>query len=193
MCVSETERKITKNKCVQTPLFRCDPNMIYVISPKKFTLREISVKDATIYNSLWHSRLPYIPGSNIYRNKHYCCLGAFYKCECYAVAILSSPVSRHLDHNTILELRRLAISQKSPKNTATWMLGKIIKYIKYKFPEIKKVISYQDTEVHKGTIYKASNWFVDGYTKGADWNISRDRRPSQSTADKIRWATELLK
>jgi len=49
------------------------------------------------------------------------------------------------------------------------------------------LISYQDTEVHTGTIYKAANWIPANRTKFASWNVSRERNSDQSTADKIRW------
>lgn len=93
----------------------------------------------------------------------------------------------------MLELRRLAISPIAPRNTATWMLSRMIKLIKQRFPDIQKLISYQDTQKHLGTIYKAGNWKIDGETKFAEWNKSRIRNPSQSTANKIRWCYEIRK
>jgi hypothetical protein len=163
-----------------------------ITSPKQFILKKVSAFDASYYNSLWHSRLPKIHPSNIIRNKYYLCYGAFYDGSCYAVVILSSPVSRHIDYTTVIELRRLAVRQDAPKNTASWFIGKIVKIVRDTFPEIKKIISYQDTEVHTGTIYKASNWYIDAYTKGAEWtNTKRVRNPCQTTADKIRWAIEI--
>jgi hypothetical protein len=41
--------------------------------------------------------------------------------------------------------------------------------------------------VHLGTIYKASNWFIDAETKFNSWSKSRKRSKDQSKADKIRW------
>jgi hypothetical protein len=57
-----------------------------------------------------------------------------------------------------------------------------------KCPEYTLAISYQDTGVHKGTIYKASGWKAVGLKKniGTGWN-TRDRNKMQSTSDKVRW------
>lgn len=155
---------------------------------KTFIFKKISVKEACRLNGMWHSRLPVIVESNIIRNAHYACYGAFYSGECFGVAILSSPVSPTFNGLPVIELRRLAIPENAPKNTASWMLGKIVKAIKLDIPEIEKIISYQDTEVHTGTIYKAANWIPISKTKFADWNHgTRKRNTAQSKADKIRW------
>jgi hypothetical protein len=54
-------------------------------------------------------------------------------------------------------------------------------------PEVSLLISYQDTEVHHGTIYKADNWKLAATSKGLSWSVTRDRNPDQTTAAKIRW------
>jgi hypothetical protein len=88
----------------------------------------------------------------------------------------------------ILELRRLAISEPCPKNTATWMIAKMVKVIAKDLTEIDRLISYQDTEVHLGTIYKAANWIPVVTSKGTSWtNDTRKRNVEQSIADKVRW------
>ena len=160
-------------------------------SPKLLKLERVSAITACDLNSRWHSRLPIIHWSNVVRNTHYICYGAIYKSIYYAVGIWSSPVAQNRFENgkSMLELRRLAIRDEAPKYTATWMLGKMIKDIKTSLPDISKLISYQDTDVHNGTIYKAGNWFVDGESAGISWTTSsRHRNPDQTTAKKIRWA-----
>jgi len=159
-------------------------------SPKEFKIHQISAKMACEYNSYWHSRLPKIHWSNVVRNTHYVCYGAFIGLNCYAVGIWSSPVAqnRFKDGKQILELRRYAIKEEAPKFTASWMLGKMEKEIAAKFSDIKRLISYQDTEVHKGTIYKASNWVATNTTKNISWTTqNRKRNKEQATGDKIRW------
>ncbi|NQS88384.1 hypothetical protein HQ584_01130 [Patescibacteria group bacterium] len=128
-------------------------------------------------NELWHSRLPKIHWSNVVRNTHYVCYVFKYKQAVIGVGIWSSPVAqnRMKDGKKILELRRLALSDVCPKNTATYTIAKMIKSIKVKFPEIIKLVSYQDTEVHLGTIYKASNWIKAGETAFSDWS-TKDRK-----------------
>jgi len=105
----------------------------------------------------------------------------------FSAAIWSSPVNQSFDIDSVLELRRLAISPESPRFTATWMISKMIKNIQKKLPRITRLISYQDTDVHTGTIYKAANWKNMSTVKYRTWDESRERNESQSTADKIRW------
>ncbi|MBT9169301.1 MAG: hypothetical protein DDT19_02659 [Syntrophomonadaceae bacterium] len=159
-------------------------------SPKLLTCAEMNVIRACSLNQRWHSRLPYIHWSNVVRNKRYVCYGASYNNVVYAVAIWSSPVAgnRFKNGDTLLELRRMAISPKAPRFTATWMLGKMVRDIKKRFPEVTKLISYQDTEVHKGTIYAAGNWTKCSETKFVDWNTEkRKRNEAQSRTNKVRW------
>ena len=153
-------------------------------------IKEVTPQKASQYNALWHSVLPKIPWSNITRNTYYVNYGFFYKNSVVAVAIWTSPVAqnRFSDGKTMLELRRYAISEVCPKNFASWGLGKMVKMIKLKFPEITRLISYQDTSVHQGIIYKASNWEIGETTKFASWSTdSRKRNKDQSKGDKIRW------
>jgi hypothetical protein len=57
-----------------------------------------------------------------------------------------------------IELNRLAIAPDAPKNTATRMLAWMAKDIRKRFPEVTRLISYQDIEAHAGTIYQAAGW-----------------------------------
>lgn len=159
-------------------------------SPKMFDLVVIKAIEASKLNALWHSRLPVIPWSNIVRNRNYVCYGAMYDYRYFAVGIWSSPVNRYLDPDAVLELRRLAISYECPKFTATWMIGKMIKDISKRFPGINKLISYQDTEVHTGTIYKAANWKNVCIAGTGNWE-SRDRNKPQSNSLKNRWEYDI--
>jgi len=154
-------------------------------------IREIKVQNACRMNKNWHSRLPIIDWSNVTRTGKYVCYGAYFNNKCLAIGIWSSPIARALNRKGILELRRMAISKNCPKNTASRMISIMTKLIKKRFPEIKKLISYQDIEVHSGTIYKASNWVIGCKTKGQSWTLSRKRNKDQTTADKIRWEYQL--
>ena len=163
-------------------------------SPKLIETEECRAQVACMLNELWHSRLPKIHWSNVVRNTHYVCYYFSYKQAVLGVGIWSSPVAQNRlsGGKTILELRRLALSELCPFNTATRVISEMIKKIKVKFPDIKKLISYQDTEVHNGTIYKASNWKIGCETKLLDWTTKdRKRMALQSTANKIRWDFDL--
>jgi hypothetical protein len=159
-------------------------------SPKMMNLREIGVNHAMEFNQMWHSRLPVTSHSNMIRNAHKVFYGAEFDGHCFASAMWTDPVAgnRMSKDHVWLELRRLAVAPDAPKFTATWMIAKMVKDIKNRFPDVTMLVSYQDTEVHQGTIYKASNWVSDSVSKFQEWsNEKRPRNVLQSKADKIRW------
>jgi len=175
------------------PLFR-KGTVAPPYSPLELVVRECKVHRACDLNALWHSRFPRIHWSNVVRNKDYICYIAEKNAICYAVAIWSSPIAgnRMKGANKILELRRMAIAPDAPRNTASRMLKLMRKDIKRRLPHIRKLVSYQDTEVHSGTIYKASGWVAGAKSKGVSWQAgSRARSKDQSTAQKIRWEYQL--
>jgi hypothetical protein len=164
-------------------------------SPLQLKFNEIRVQTACELNKKWHSRFPLIDWSNVVRNKHYICYGAFHDSNCFAVAIWSSPIAanRLKDGQLLMELRRMAIADEAPKNTASRMLSWMRKDIEKKFPDILRLISYQDIEAHKGTIYKASGWnLIKTMNKEVAWDNSRRARSKlQSEAIKVRWEYKL--
>lgn len=65
----------------------------------------------------------------------------------------------------LIELKRLCCIDNTAKNTESFFISKTLKWLK-KNTNIKKVISYADTTyLHKGTIYKASNFSYCGMTE----------------------------
>ena len=165
------------------------------ITVKEIEIQETRAQIACMLNELWHSKLPKIHWSNVVRNKHYVCYAIKYKQAIIGVAIWSSPVAanRFKDGDKLLELRRLALSDVCPRNTAAFVISSMIKDIKVRFPELIRLVSYQDTEALLGTIYKASNWTAAPIqTSLLDWTTSKRKRSSlQSTADKVRWEYNL--
>ena len=163
-------------------------NRPVLTSPKELSLRVVDAQSACNLNAEWHSRFPVIHWSNVVRNKHYICYTAEKNGLPYAVAIWSSPVARKLCDEKTLELRRLAIAPEAPKNTATRIISLMVKDIKNRYEEIETLISYQDTEAHFGTIYKAANWIATNVSQaGLSWANSRERNSDQSKAAKVRW------
>jgi hypothetical protein len=152
----------------------------------------VDVHRACTLNKHWHSRLPKVDWSNIVRNKRYACFVAEYDDIAYAIGIWSSPVARLLADKNWLELRRMAISDDAPANTASRMLRIMRLEIIKTMPEIVNLISYQDTEAHKGTIYAAAGWKATqtSTVNGKGWN-TRDRAEMQTTSDKVRWEYKL--
>tara|TARA_A100000171_G_C2057876_1_gene108429 strand:- start:17 stop:592 length:576 start_codon:yes stop_codon:yes gene_type:complete len=176
------------------PLFRCGCGGAIPTSALQLEINKCPVKRACELNELWHSRLPKIHWSNVVRNRDYVCYVAEFDDIAYATGIWSSPVAanRMKDGQTYLELRRMAIADDAPKNTASRMISIMRKDIQKSLPHIKTLISYQDTEVHSGTIYKASGWIDTRTSKGVSWtNKNRSRNKEQSLADKVRWEYQI--
>lgn len=128
-------------------------------SPKELRLVRVDWKVAERLNRMWHSRLPEIANARMCQ-----CFAFEFENMFYAVALWSTPSNQNMYKQGCYELRRLAISPDAPKFTASRMLSLMAKKIRITKTNIKKLISYQDTEVHKGTIYKASGWFCAGKT-----------------------------
>ena len=164
-------------------------------SPLQLTFEVIRAQTACRLNAQWHSRFPEIDWSNVVRNQRYICYGANFEGVYYATALWSTPIAanRFKDGALLLELRRMAIAQEAPRNTASRMLSWMRKDISKRFPEIIRLISYQDTEVHSGTIYKASGWkLVKTMNKEVEWDKEgRKRNAVQSQAPKVRWEFDL--
>ena len=184
---------------VAYPLFQTEDGGSLPTSPLQFLVGKISLDKAIELNNMWHSRLPNANKSNMIRTKYRICLGASYQYRWYAVAIWTNPIARHFNDKNWLELRRFAISSDAPKNSASRLISVMLSMIKKELPFIKMVISYQDTEVHQGTIYKASGWYMGNKTKASEvrWGIqnklgtSRKRNPIIASGAKIRWQKEI--
>ena len=147
---------------------------------------------------LWHSRLPntqagpwqfafcaYAPNNAI-----------------VAVALWNNPSARTLPGHW-LELRRMACAPEAPKNTASRFLAWMARFFAAGYRHREKLISYQDTAVHEGTIYKAAGWYVDFVSKARVRDRSKNRAGTSrkyradingmapASSEKIRWAKDL--
>ena len=85
----------------------------------------------------------------------------------------------------VLEFARLYLYQNIP-HTATCAIGKVLRRVradwKRRFPLCKVprlVVSYSDTEFHKGTIYKAANFVWYKRTKGDKRKSARNSATSK--------------
>jgi hypothetical protein len=97
----------------------------------------------------WHSRLPHAQ-SGPWRFAFKAEAGGII----YAVALWHNPSARGLCQSW-LELRRMACAPDAPKNTASRFLAWMARELKQ---HTDRLISYQDTAVHSGTIYRAAGW-----------------------------------
>lgn len=103
---------------------------------------------------------------------------------------LGRPVARLEDQKNTLELTRFCLINECPKNSESFVMGKLLKLIKEK--GWKRIIAYSDLEVgHRGTIYKATNWKQVGITGGSDWRNRKGRKCSVGKNKKIKWEIKL--
>jgi hypothetical protein len=169
------------------PLFPEEGGGSIPTSPLQLEIGQMPVKAACLLNNQWHSRLPELTNWQACFAYGAICGGLY-----YAVAIWGQPVAREYNGRGYLELRRMAVHDEAPQNTASRMLRVMRVLIKRAFPNTVRLISYQDTAVHKGTIYKAAGWRVGGMKKniGTGW-LTRNRPQMQSAADKVRWEYDL--
>lgn len=122
------------------------------IKPRELKLEVCEKLYAVELCRLWHSRLP-----NVQRGPWQFAFEAHWEGTPVAVALWNNPSARMLP-NHWLELRRMACSPVAPRNTASWFLAQMARYFRAHCPERERLISYQDTAVHLGTIYKAAGW-----------------------------------
>ena len=67
----------------------------------------------------------------------------------------------------VIELRRLACIDDTPRNAESYFIGATLKWLR-RNTQIKTVVSYADAEHgHTGIIYRASNFELEGFRKGA--------------------------
>ena len=170
------------------PLFQTEGGGSIPTSPLQLVMNWMPMLYALQLNSAWHSSLPEFK----YPPEKCMAIGAQFSGRYFAIAIWSQPSARGLNNKGMYELRRLAISDDAPKNTASRML-RVMRYIVAKRrPDVAILISYQDADVHTGTIYKAAGWrpVNSSVVSAKGWN-TRSPNSMQSIANKVRWEYRL--
>lgn len=186
------------------PLFHAERGGSSPASTLQLKYEVCPLPHAIDLNRAWHSRLPVFKQAMCY------CVPYCFRASCedvsYAVAIWTRPISSSIPGHWI-ELRRLAAAPDAPKNTCSSFLAWMVRWLKKHHPEHEIAISYQDDEVHAGTIYKAAGWIIGRTQKsrnpGISWSSSRRVLKQGETANgngvgvtassKIRWQVELRK
>ncbi len=142
-------------------------------APSRATALTVEPFDAATlvkYNAAWHSRLPHVQ-----RGPWRLAFASHYRHTVFAVAFWHNPSARGLPQDW-LELRRMAVAPDAPHCTASHMLGQMRRQIRVLLPEVVRLISYQDQDVHTGTIYRAAGWTPAWITKSRVRDRSGNRR-----------------
>jgi hypothetical protein len=181
------------------PLFQAEGGGETPTSALQLWFDPIDVDTAIALNRHWHSRLPRLVRSNLTRRSNKVFWVAVFDGVYFAVAVWTNPVARLLPQDTWIELRRFAIAPDAPKNTASRMLSWMTRQLPREIPALVRAVSYQDTEVHTGAIYRAAGWEKTALSDASygdhhQWsNKSRQRATGQSNAAKQRWEINLLR
>lgn len=167
------------------------------MSVRELVLDRCDPQTARRLNELWHSRLPRTQVGPWQFG-----FVAHKEGIAYGVALWHNPSARTLPSHW-LELRRLALSDDAPHCAASWMLAGMRRYFASHCPERERLISYQDCDVHQGTIYKAAGWVPAHLAKARTRDRSaprrgtrRDYRSNQNglapdASAKVRWEVAL--
>lgn len=142
-------------------------------APKKatdLTVEPHNPADLVRFNAAWHSRLPHVQ-----RGPWRLAFVSHYRHTVFAVAFWHNPSARGLPQDW-LELRRMAVAPDAPHCTASHMLGQMRRQIRTLLPDVVRLISYQDQDVHTGTIYRAAGWHPAWVTKPRVRDRSGNRR-----------------
>lgn len=76
----------------------------------------------------------------------------------------------------VLELRRLVCVDKAPRNTESYFIGRMLRWLR-RFTEVEKIVSYADeNHDHVGIIYQAANFDYLGKTSKTKYVIYRGKR-----------------
>lgn len=103
------------------------------------------------------------------------CFAMFLNGKLVGGSVLGKP--RHeKKYGGAIDIRRMALVDESPKNSESWFLSQIIKFIASN-TDYNNVLSYSDlTENHIGTIYKAANFKNIGLTSPTKYILWNNKR-----------------
>lgn len=117
--------------------------------------------------------------------------GLFNGCNIVGVIMYGTPSSAALrngicgpEHShDVIELTRLWVSDKCPRNSESFLIGRTLRLI-----DKPIVVSYADASVgHIGFVYQATNWIYTGLSaKRTNWHVDglTENMHSQTIADK---------
>lgn len=177
---------------VARPLFHAEGGGSIPTSALQLFVDRIDIRRAQELNRLWHSMLPRTDLGNLLCGNMSVAYAAEFDNRYYAVAIWSQPIIASVADGETIELRRLAVGPKAPKNTASRMLGVMRRLLRRDIPSVRRLVSYLAVDVHAGTIYRAAGWVPVGeITPARPQRLAGSRQrstgPLQTTSRKQRW------
>jgi hypothetical protein len=153
------------------PLFQAEGSGSIPTSALCLHFQKIDLKVAKSCNRLWHSRFPEMGGGGCR-----VAYGAEFNGRLWSIAVWTNPSSPKLPQLEWLQLSRFAVCDEAPKNTASRMMGWMVRDIRKRFTGVTTLVSYSDPDSHRGTIYRSTGWSEGDTTdrRGSGWaNRSR--------------------
>ena len=187
----------TRGDCIRVvhPLFQEEGGGSIPTSPLQLSIGEMDMRRCQRLNEEWHSVLPETHLPNLLGSKHSIGFGAEFDGKFYAVAMWSDPIAANRmkadDRHRSIELRRFAIANDAPNNTASRMIKIMILLIQKQWPDLSRFVSYQAEDHHAGTIYKAAGWMADARSEAKTWHTTENRRELQTKSAKVRWVRDM--
>ncbi len=146
----------------QALLFSLSPLEIdasQVKTVKDFEVRPIEPYRANPFIETWHY------SGNMNGVKSTFNFGLFWQDKMIGAAIFAQPATKGVDFAyskmgklKVIELRRLCCIDRTPKNTESYFIGKMLKWLKL-YSDIDIILAYSDlSHGHAGIIYQASNF-----------------------------------
>ncbi|MCP4987557.1 MAG: hypothetical protein GY928_16320 [Colwellia sp.] len=129
---------------------------------KKYTVKEISGKEARAIVKLYHYSGKCVTNSNIHLGVYL--LGRLVGCLQFGPPMNGKKtISKLKCGNDLVELNRMVMDDEQPRNSESQAISLCLKYIK-KHTSIECVLSFSDgKEGNVGYIYQATNWKYIGY------------------------------
>lgn len=79
--------------------------------------------------------------------------------------------------NKYIEFSRMWMSDNFGTNTESWFISKCIKALKKKYPKYEGIVSWADENIgHNGTIYLASNFVFDGFSRKVKKFLGKNKK-----------------
>jgi len=131
---------------------------------KSFDVKLITIQEASTVIKDWH----YSGSTNGLMVSH--CFGLF--CDGFLIgtiiygglAMANAWKKYASSPDDVIELRRLACIDKTPKNTESYFIGSTIRWLK-KNSNYRLIVSYADPyHGHEGIVYRAANFTHNGFT-----------------------------
>lgn len=132
------------------------------MSAKDIIVKPINSKDANKITKKIHYSGKVVNNSVLH-------LGVFYNGKCEGVMQFGSPLDKRKVlplvngtlWNEMLELNRMAFSDKLPRNSESRALSVAFRIVKKNYPQIKWILSFSDAcQCGDGTIYRASGFVL---------------------------------